>query len=170
METPVGRRVLVAVISDEPGSQIQAWREKHDARQAHRLPPHLTICYRPPLAPLEDLEAQVRHGFPEPVAIRLGPVFVLAHREAPLAVSIHETEALDTARRRLFDGTHVQMGGRAEWPWHITCIRYGAERDRDALLSTAATELHLDTPWTIDQLSYLELRAGRYEPVAEWAL
>ena len=139
-------------------------------RQAQRLPPHLTICYRPPLEPLEALAAQVRRGFPAPVAVRLGPVFVLAHREAPLAVSILDTAALDDARRRLFDGAHVQMGGRAEWPWHITCIRYGAQRDRPALLAAAATELNLDMPWTIDRLSYLSLRDGRYEPVAEWEL
>jgi hypothetical protein len=116
------------------------------------------------------MEAQVRHAFSQPVAVRLGPVFVLGHVEAPLAVSIHETELLEEARRRLFDGTHVQMGGRHEWPWHITCIRYGAKRDRDALLATAATELSLDAPWLIDRISYLELRDGRYQPVAEWDL
>src|SRR6188768_4047230 len=99
MQFPVGRRVLVAVLTGPAGDQVQAWREKYDARQAQRLPPHLTICYRPPLEPLEALAAQVRRGFPAPVAVRLGPVFVLAHREAPLAVSILDTAALDDARR-----------------------------------------------------------------------
>ena len=170
MQPPVPRRVLVAVVPGDSGDQIQAWRERHDARQAARLPPHLTVCYRPPVAPLETIEAQVRHAFVAPVPVRLGAVFVLAHREAPLAVSIHDTERLDLARQRLFDGTHVQMGGRDEWPWHITCIRYGYKRDRDELLTWAASELALDVPWTIDRISYLELRDGCYEPVAEWNL
>src|SRR5437764_11834051 len=103
METLPGRRVLVAVITGEPGVRIQAWREKYDAKHASRLPPHLTVCYRPPDVGLESLEAQVRHAFPSPVCVRLGPVFVLAHREAPLAVQVLETAALDHARRRLVD-------------------------------------------------------------------
>ncbi|MBV9323286.1 MAG: 2'-5' RNA ligase family protein [Chloroflexi bacterium] len=170
MQPPVPRRVLVAVVPGDLGAQIQAWRERYDARHAARLPPHLTLCYRPPDAPLAAIEAQVRHAFRAPVAVRLGAVFVLDHREAPLAVSVHDTDSLELARRRLFDGTHTQMGGRHEWPWHITCIRYGYKRDRDDLLSTAATELALDTRWLIDRISYLELRDGRYQPLAEWDL
>src|SRR5438105_11100779 len=170
MQTPVGRRVIVAVVAGETGDRIQAWRSRHDARQAGRLPPHLTVCYRPPEAELETIEAQVRHAFPEPTTVRLGSVFVLPHPEAPLAVSVQQTEALDEARRRMFDGTHVQMGGRHEWPWHITCVRYGHARDRDALLAAAAEELALDSEWCIDTISYLELRNGRYEPLAEWRL
>ena len=170
MQPPVPRRVLVAVVDSPLGEQIQAWRERHDARQAARLPPHLTLCYRPPEAPLADLEAQVRHGFPSAVQVRLGPVFVLSHPEAPLAVSVHATDALDDARRRLFDGTYVQMGGRHDWPWHITCIRYGHARDRDALLAAAATELSLNALWVIDRISYLELRNGKYESVVDWSL
>jgi hypothetical protein len=171
MDAPIGRRVLVATVRGAAGALIQAWREKYDAKHANRLPPHLTVCYRPPVdAPLANLEAQVRHAFAAPVAVRLGPVFVLAHREAPLAVSIHDTAGLDEARLRLFDARHVEMGGRHEWPWHITCVRYGHSRDRDALLTAAAVELALDEPWTIDEISYLELRNGRYEPVAEWRL
>jgi hypothetical protein len=168
VDPPEPRRVLVAVVTGELGSRIQAWRERHDPRHAARLPPHLTVCYRPPDAPLDALEAQVRHGFPAPVEVRLGSVFVLQHQEAPLAVGLLDTGALDAARQRLFDGTHIQMGGRHEWPWHITCIRYGHNRDREALLQTAAQELALDNPWTIAQVSYLELRAGRYEPLVEW--
>jgi hypothetical protein len=170
METPLGRRVLVAVVTGPLGAQIQAWREKYDAKHAARLPPHLTVCYRPPDCPLELLEAQVRHGFPRPVRIRLGPVFVLPHREAPLAVQVLETAQLDEARRRLFDRTHAELGGRTDWPWHITCVRYGHSRDREALLAAAAEELALDDPWTISSVSYLELRNRRYEPVAEWDL
>ncbi|MBV9132391.1 MAG: 2'-5' RNA ligase family protein [Chloroflexi bacterium] len=170
MQPPGPRRVLVAVVTGPEGDLIQAWRERYDTKQAARLPPHLTVCYRPPDAPLNDLEAQVRHAFDEPVQVRLGPVFVLGHTEAPLAVGVHETDALDAARRRLFDGTYVQMGGRHEWPWHITCIRYGYKRDREELLATAARELALDAAWLIDRISYLELRDGRYQPVAEWDL
>jgi 2'-5' RNA ligase superfamily protein len=170
METARGRRVLVAVVAGALGAQIQAWREKYDPKHAVRLPPHLTVCYRPPDASLEALEAQVRHAFPGPIAVRLGGVFVLPHREAPLAVKVLETVELDDARRRLFDRTHSEMGGRDNWPWHITCVRYGHSRDRDALLAAAAQELALDDPWTISSLSYLELRNGRYEPVAEWEL
>lgn len=160
----------MAVVDGVLGDQIQAWRERYDARHATLLPPHLTLCYRPPDAPLADLEAQVRHAFARPILVRLGPVFVLSHREAPLAVSIHATDELEAARQRLFDGTHVQMGGRHEWPWHITCIRYGYKRDCEVLLATAAQELALDAPWLIERISYLELREGRYRPVAEWDL
>jgi hypothetical protein len=164
------RRVLVAVVTGESGARIQAWRERHDPKHAARLPPHLTVCYRPAAASLDAIEAQVRHAFAAPLQVRLGPVFVLAHPEAPLAVSVHEVELLEQARRRLFDGTFSQMGGRHEWPWHITCVRYGHKRDRDALLSTAAVELALDAPWLIDRISYLESRNGHYEPLAEWDL
>jgi hypothetical protein len=170
METPVGRRVLVATVNGDLGASIQAWRERYDTKHAARLPPHLTVCYRPPEAPMEVLEAQVRHGFPQPVEVRLGPVFELAHREAPLAVSVLDTAELDAARVRLFDGTYTQMGGRDHWPWHITCIRYGYKRDRQALLALAADELALDQPWTVATISYLELRNGRYQPLAEWRL
>ena len=170
MQTPVGRRVLVAVVDGELGDRIQRWREQYDSKQAARLPPHLTLCYRPPDAPLEAIEDQVRHAFTEAVNVRLGPVFVLAHVEAPLAVSVHDTTSLDLARTRLFDGTRVQMGGRHEWPWHITCIRYGHARDREALIAAAEQELALDHVWTIETVSYLELRNGRCEPLAEWQI
>lgn len=170
METPRGRRVLVAVVPGQLGAQIQAWREKYDAKQAARLPPHLTLCYRPPDESLEALAAQVRHGFPRPIAVRLAGVFVLPHREAPLAVQVVETQELDAARRRLFDRTYVEMGGRDDWPWHITCVRYGHSRDRADLLRAASRELALDNPWTISCVSYLELRDGRYESVAQWDL
>jgi len=170
MQTPTGRRVLVAVVAGELGERIQAWRERYDAKHAARLPPHLTVCYRPPEAPIEAIEAQVRHAFSAPLTVRLGSVFVLAHAEAPLAVSVHQTDALDEARLRLFDATHVEMGGRHAWPWHVTCVRYGHSRDREALLAAAAQELALDSPWHIEQISYLQLGSGRFEPLAEWDL
>src|ERR1700681_4360748 len=68
------RRVLVVVIGGEMGARIQTWREAHDARRAQLLPPHMTLCYRVPQAPLESIEAQVRHAFPRPVIARLGGV------------------------------------------------------------------------------------------------
>src|SRR3981081_1500496 len=170
MDTPVGRRVLVVPVRGDLGACIQDWRERSDRKNAQRLPRRLTVSYRQPHAPLAALEAQVRHAFPHPVQVRLCGVFVLPHREAPLAVQVLETEELDAARRRLFDGSVVQMGGRDEWPWHITCIRYGHNRDQVALLAAAAQELALDHPWTINSLSYLERRNGRYAPVAEWHL
>ena len=172
METPpVPRRVLVVTVRGDLGDRIQAWRERYDPKHAARLPPHLTVCYRPPAeAPLEVVEAQVRHAFREPLAVRLGEVFVLAHREAPLAVQVLDTDALDESRRRLFDGSHLQMGGRDNWPWHITCVRYGYNKDREALLSAAATELCLNAPWTIAEVSCLELRDKQWQPLANWGL
>src|SRR5437762_3074431 len=142
------RRVLVATVRGELGDRIQTWRERYDPKHAARLPPHLTLCYRPPVdATLDAVEAQVRHAFQSPVPVRLGPVFVLQHREAPLAVSVENTLALDASRKRLFDATHVAMGGREEWPWHITCVRYGYNKDRETLLAQAAQELCLNAPW-----------------------
>jgi hypothetical protein len=143
---------------------------RHDTKHAARLPPHLTVCYRPPEAPLELLEQQVRYAFDQPVPVRLGSAFYLQHPESPLVVSVHATEILDAARQRLFDGTYVQMGGRHEWPWHITCVRYGHKRDRDALLQVAAEELAIDAPWLIDRISCLELRDRRWRPAAAWDL
>jgi hypothetical protein len=171
MEPPVGRRVLVAIVGGELGQHIQTWRQHHDPKQAARLPPHLTVCYRPPVeAPLHHIEAQVRYAFPGPIAVRLGPVFVLPHPEAPLAVGVHQTVELDAARRRLFDASYVEMGGRQEWPWHITCVRYGRTRDRQSLLAEAARTLALDDDWTITTISYLELRNGAYRRLMEWEL
>jgi hypothetical protein len=167
---PPPRRVLVANVTGELGARIQAWRERHDLKQAWRLPPHLTVCYRPPSANPDEIEAQVRHAFPTPIQVRLGPVGELAHREIPMIVTVHDTAELDRARERLFDGTYVQMGGRTDWPWHITCVRYGEKRDRAALIEAASHELALDHPWTISMVSYMELRQGRYESLADWLL
>lgn len=170
MQPPPVKRVLAATVPGELGARIQAWREKYDPKHAWRLPPHLTLCYRPPDVPLGLIEAQVRHAFPCPVDVRLGGVFFLSHREAPLAVQVLETTALDEARRRLFDGAYVQMGGRDDWPWHITCVRYGRSRDCRALLEVAARELVLHRTWSIRAACCLELRNGRYEAVAMWNL
>jgi len=174
MTSPQGeqppRRVLVAVVPGEAGARIQAWREAHDARRAVLLPPHLTLCYRPPYCADASIEAQVRYAFPEPVSVRLGGVTELPNRDRTLVVEVLEAAELDAARHRLFDTTHAEMGGYREWPWHITWVRYGVKRDSAALLALARDELRFDRPWTIDAVSLLELRTGRYEPVAEWRL
>src|SRR5690242_4136647 len=101
MQSAPPRRALVAVVGGPLGDLIQTWRERHDARHAARLLPHLTVCYRPPAAPLDAIEAQVRHAFRQPVEVRLGACFYLAHPESPLVVGVHETEQLDLARQRL---------------------------------------------------------------------
>jgi hypothetical protein len=164
------RRVLVAVVPGAPGARIQAWREAHDAWRARLLPPHLTVCYRPPHVPIELITAQVRHAFPRPVAVRLGGVAELPNRDRTLVVEVLDTAELDHARRRLFDSTHAEMGGYREWPWHITWVRFGIQRDSAALLALAARELRFDLDWTIERLSLLELHNGTYEPGAEFAL
>jgi 2'-5' RNA ligase len=170
-DTPeLPRRVLVVVVPGEAGARIQTWREAHDARRALLLPPHLTLCYRAPHAPPELIEAQVRYAFPQPVVVRLGGVTALPNRDGTLVVEVLDAAELDQARRRLFDATHAAMGGYREWPWHITWVRYGIKRDSAALLSLAEHDLRFDTPWTIDTVSLLELRAGRYESVAEWCI
>ena len=164
------KRVLVAVVPGEAGARIQAWRAAHDGWRSRLLPPHLTLCYRPPHVPDVQIAAQVRHAFPRPVAVRLGGVAQLPNRDGTLVVEVLETAELDLARRRLFDATHAEMGGYREWPWHITWVRFGVQRDSAALLELAQHELRFDLPWTIDRLSLLELRAGRYEPSAEFPL
>jgi len=165
------KRVLVAVVRGSAGARIQAWRELHDTWRARLLPPHLTLCYKPPPVPFEQIAAQVRHAFPGgSVQVRLGGVAQLPNKDGTLVVEVLETTELDQARRRLFDCTHVEMGGYREWPWHITWVRFGVRRDSAALLAEAANGLRIDAPWTIDCLSLLELREGRYESVAEFEL
>jgi 2'-5' RNA ligase len=174
-ETPApaaepARRVLVAVVPGAAGARIQAWREAHDPWRSQLLPPHLTLCYRPPRVADESIEAQVRHAFPRPVSVRLGGVAALPNRDRTLVVEVLDAAELDQARRRLYDTTFAEMGGYREWPWHITWVRYGIKRDSAALLALAERDLRFDLPWTIDAVSLLELQAGRYQPVAEWRL
>ena len=164
------RRVLVSVVSGSAGERIQRWREAHDPWRAKLLPPHLTLCYRPPHAPLELIEAQVRYAFPRPVTVRLGGVTELPNRDRTLVVEILDATDLDIARRRLFDTTHLEMGGYREWPWHITWVRYGIRCDSVALLALAEHDLRFDAPWTIDSVSLLELRDRRYASLADWRL
>lgn len=169
--SPQGRRVLVAVVTGEPGARIGAWRAEHDPEQAGRIPPHATLCYWAPAVPADDpgLDAQVRHAFAEPVVVRLGGVREFGNREGTFYVAVRDTAALDAARRRLYDGTHLALPGRPDWEWHVTCVRSARGRDR-AALRAAAAELVLDAAWAIARVALLELRGERYESLAEWAV
>jgi hypothetical protein len=169
-EVEPARRVLVAVVPGAAGERIQAWRAAHDAWRSRLLPPHLTLCYRPPHAPLGDIAAQVRYAFPGPLAVRLGGVAELPNRDRTLVVEVLDAAELDAARRRLFDATYAEMGGYREWPWHITWVRYGIKCDSAAMLALAAEGLWFDEPWTIDTISLLELHSGRYEEIAQYNL
>ncbi len=95
-ESAQGRRVLVAVVTGEVGKQIQAWRERHDPKQARRLPPHATLCYWLPDVEMDVLDKQVRHAFPGPV--RLGSVREFDNVDRTFFVDVSETEVLDSAR------------------------------------------------------------------------
>ncbi len=162
-----GRRVLVAVVTGEAGDRVRAWREQHDSEQARRLPPHATLCYWAPVVEPEVLERQVRHAFAEPVTVRLGSVHEFDNEDRTFYVEVLDTAGLDAARERLYDGAHLELPGRREWTWHVTCVRYGVRRDLDELRRLAA-ELALDLPWRIDTVAYLELGEGRYDAIAEW--
>jgi 2'-5' RNA ligase len=162
-----GRRVLVAVVTGEAGARVQAWRERHDPEQARRLPPHATLCYWPPTVEPELLERQVRHAFDRPVAVRLGGVHEFGNQDHTFYVEVLDTADLDAARTRLYDGTHLELPRRPDWTWHVTCVRYGRDRDL-AELRRQATELTLDLTWQVDTVAYLELRGDRYESVAAW--
>ncbi|MGH2585877.1 MAG: 2'-5' RNA ligase family protein [Dehalococcoidia bacterium] len=167
--SPQGRRVLVAVVTGETGRRIQAWREAHDPLQARRLPPHVTLCYWPPPDGVEALGEQVRHAFAERVVVRLGAVREFGNEEQTFYVEVLATGQLDEARRRLYDGRHVQLPPLREWTWHVTCIRDA--RDRDAApLRRAAADLCVDGDWRVDTVTCLELRGDRYEAVATWAV
>jgi 2'-5' RNA ligase len=169
--SPSGRRILVAVVTGDVGRRVQAWRERYDARQAARLPPHATLCYRASVEPGAALEAQVRHAFPGPVDVRLGQVREFENDEHTFYVEVLEAAELDAARRRLYDRTHVELPRRLglDWTWHVTCVRDSRGRDREVLRRLAA-ELTVDAPWRIDRIAHLELRGERYEPLAEFEL
>src|SRR5262245_43178687 len=167
--SPPGRRVLVAVVTGEVGARIQAWRERHDPEQARRLPPHTTLCYWAPAVEPALLERQVRHAFDSPVSVRLGSVHEFGNADHTFYLEVLDTAGLDAARARLYDGTFLDLPGRSDWTWHVTCVRYGNRRDLDEL-RRLATELTIDAVWQVDTIAYLELRGDRYEPIAEWRL
>lgn len=169
--SPEGRRILVAVVTGEPGERIQAWREKHDPEQAQRLPPHATLCYWAPDAEPDVLERQVRHAFPAPFDVRLGDVRKGTNDQETLFVEVIDREPLDRALATLYDGTHVTFPDRrADWLWHVTCVRESRGRDQDALMR-AAQELCLgDAPWTVETVAYMQLQGGAYVTLASWKL
>jgi len=165
--SPQGRRVLIAAVTGEVGDRIQAWRLAHDPVQARRLPPHATLCYWAPTVAPELLGAQVSHAFAAPVVVRLGGVREFANRERTLYVEVREPTALDAARARLYDGSHLALPGPPDWTWHVTCVRSTRGRDL-AALREAAHELAFDLPWRLETVASLALRGDRYEPLAEW--
>ncbi len=167
-DSPAARRVLVAVVSGVAGDRIQEFRLQHDPEQAQRLPPHATLCYRAPNA-TAALGLQIRRAFPRPVTVTLDDVHELDNTDHTFYVSVENTQELDTARRRLFDGTHLKLSGPETWTWHVTCIRYGARRDLEETRRITAG-LRFEQPWTIDRVVLLELRGDRYEERAAWRL
>ncbi|MCX6021521.1 MAG: 2'-5' RNA ligase family protein [Chloroflexi bacterium] len=168
-DLPSGRRVLVARVTGEAGERIQAWRRRHDPKHADRMPPHATLCYWAPVVDPALLEAQVRHAFARPVTVRLGGVRDVPSADHPFYLELLDTAELDEARRRLFDRSVLELQGRTEFRWHITCVRYGKDRDLEALRE-AALDLAINAEWTVDTVSYLQLRPGRCETVAEWRI
>jgi len=159
--------VIIAEVTGAPGAAIQSWRERYDPREAVRLPPHLTLCYRAPALDRAVLEEQVHHAFREPVSVALGRVRQFPSEQRTLYVEVTNADALDRARRRLYDGTHVQLPGAESWAWHVTCLRDLRGRDDDALVA-AAGDLRVATDWRVELISFRELRGDTYEALARW--
>ncbi len=160
-DSPPRRRIIVAVMTGDIGNRIQTWCEKHDAVQARRLPPHLTLCYWAPEVPPELIEAQVRHAFPAPVPVRLGQVRVFDNPDRTYFVDVQDTGPLDAARRLLYDGAFIDLPKREDWTWHVTCVRRSSDANQVALLA-ATSELAINDIWTIDIVAYMELRGDTY--------
>ena len=168
-ESPPGRRILIAIVTGPVGEAIQRWREEHDPEQALRIPPHATLCYWAPALDPAVLGEQVRHAFPETVPVRLGIAKVFDNRERTIYLPVEETEGLDRARDRLYDGRFAVLPKDRDWEWHVTCVRRTRSRDLDPLLA-AARSLPAGAEWTIDTVGYMELRDGQYEPLATWKI
>lgn len=167
--SPPGRRILIAIVTGEVGEAIQRWRERHDSDQARRIPPHTTLAYWAPTVDPAALEAQVRHALPGPVTVRLGAARTFDNADRTRYLPVLDTAALDAARVRLYDGTHLALEKGQDWEWHVTCVRYAGDRDQ-AALDLAVRDLPDDAAWTVDTVAYMELRDGRYEPIAVWRL
>ena len=93
----------------------------------------------------------------------------VGHRYSAESLLGEQTEALNEARRRFYDGKHLALPALEDWSWHITCVRDSRSRDLEALRQ-AASELHLDMPWRIDTVSYMQLAGQRYEELARWQI
>jgi 2'-5' RNA ligase superfamily protein len=169
--SPDGRRILVAVVTGDTGARIQAWREEHDPEQAKRLPPHATLCYwAPPVLP-ERVEQQVRRAFPAPFDVRLGRVRKGDNDQETFYVEVLDRKPLDRALACLYDGTHVALPERRpDWLWHVTCVRESRGRDQEALLAAAESLCLEDTPWTVNQIAYMQLHGDAYVPLACWEI
>jgi 2'-5' RNA ligase len=161
--------VLHAVVTGPAGERIQRWREAHDEDQARRYRPHVTLVYRVPDVDLGALERQLRYAFPGPIDVDLGGFEVFDNAEETGYVAIETPEALDEARRRLYDATHLELPGAGAWRWHITCQR-STRGCADALLEQARAELADLERWRVDLVALLELAGDRYTSVAEWRL
>lgn len=172
--SPNGRRVLVAVVSGTVGEAIQAWRLEHDPKQARRLPPHATLCYwAPPIDDADALDRQIRHAFPVPVTVTLGGVHEFTNRDGTFFIEVNSSDDLNAARARLFDGSFCKLDGQQDFTWHVTCVRYPEESQRDALRASVheLTATVAESPvWTIDTIAWLELRDGVYKPIRTWSL
>lgn len=160
-----GRRVLLAIVTGEPGERIQRWREREDEEQARRYPPHVTLCYDATGIDVDALARQVTHAFVAPVTVRLGGVGVFDNPGGTAYVEVLETEALDAARERLYDGTHVALPYRGPWAWHITCLRRPADA---AAIERARAALDLHVPWEVRRVELRELRGAQYDLVAAY--
>lgn len=162
--------MLLAIVGGEPGARIQRWRERWDAEQARRYPPHATLHYRVPHeVPLPELGRQVRHAFAEAVTVRLGGPAIFENKARTLYVQLLETAALDAAQDRLHDGTIAALPLPAHHEWHVTAVRTSADAPAD-VFRLAERELSIDQPWRIDRVALLELRGERYEVLDEWSV
>lgn len=167
-ESRQGRRVLHAIVNGEVGARIQHWRREHDPDQALRYPPHVTLVYDVPReASLDALEAQVRHAFAEPAGAHLGGPRVFEEDGRALYIEVLDSAALDRARERLYDGTHLALGRLEAWTWHVTALRRTAGAPAE-VLRLAEEALCLDAPWRVDEVALLELRRSRYRRIATW--
>ncbi len=168
--SPQGRRVLVAIVDGPAGEVVQRWREQFDPEQAKRIPPHTTLCYWVPAAPDELLDRQVRYAFPKSIPVELRGLGEFMGEQRTFFVPVKQTAALDAARDRLYDGTHLSLGKIGHWTWHVTCVRDATGMDIPAIHAAAMVEFGRGEPWLISHIECLELRGERYVPVAEWRL
>jgi hypothetical protein len=173
-DSPTGRRVLVAIATGPAGDAIQAWRQRHDPVQARRLPPHATLCYgAPDTRDAAALEAQILHAFAQPIFVRLGGIHEFTNRDGTFFVAVEQSDELDAARDRLYDGTHLTLPGDPTFTWHITCVRYPDDAHRDELRAAARdldAAIAAHPAWTIDTIAWLQLRHGIYQPITTWTI
>ena len=173
-DSPNGRRVLVAVVTGALGELIQRWREQYDPEQARRLPPHATLCYwAPDGEDAEALDRQIRHAFTSPVEVRLGGVHEFTNRDGTFFIEVGDTDALNAARTRLYNATHLALTGESDFTWHVTCIRYPDDSRREELRLAAAeltSQIAANPVWTVDSIALLQLRGDRYEPLKTWTI